>query len=802
MQYGAELYPYERAQKLRREDNKNKKANLTRLISTGTYFIFALLISRVVMVNYMAPFGMAFLVAIMVEEEENLYIAAGCGTILGYASLYGSALKAKFGESVGAYFIAICTIVILGYITKGRIKKHRRLALYTTVIFLEILGYKCFIGLSMNMSVITSLFEIGCILPIYFITDYSIICFKDIRVRHIFSSEEVISMAITASLIVAGTWGVSIYGIQIRNILALAAVAVLGYVKGAEAGAAGGVALGTIMGITSSNLIVFIAVYSLCGLITGVFHETGKFWSGITFMVAFSIIKLYSNLGGDFKIMEALLSLVIFLIIPVSQYEKLEADLDFNNVHSDLKDDYANKIKDILMDKVKDFSDVLNNVSSALDKLVDNEKLEMSSKCTYMVENLADRVCSTCNMNSMCWKRESYYTYNAFTEMIQNYQEKKDKIPYEIERKCVKKNALVKNAEDLVNKYIVNEIWRSKSIDCRKMLSGQIYRMASSVSNIVEDISCNIKFNKDIENKIRRVLRKMHVPYVDVVTFYNKRGKLIVKLTMESCGGTHVCIKEVLPLLNEVTEKCMCVAEDEECHIDDHTGYCTITFEETPQFYVATYVSKACKDGEQESGDSFNFGKLQDESYMLVLSDGMGSGPRAQVESGATVNLIKKFASSGFDRINSISMVNSILSLKFSEDEKFSTVDLSSIDLYSGEASFIKIGSAASFIKSGSDVEVISSKTLPIGVVDSLEVETVDKRLTNGDMIIMMSDGVIDCDSSKIGKPEWMAGYLEELNCNDPKELSAKLLEKAKEVGEGKVKDDMTIMVSKIYSLY
>lgn len=802
MQYGAELYPYERAQKLRKEDNKNKKVNLAKLINVGTYFIFALLISRVVMVNYMAPFGIAFLVAILVEEEENLYIAVGCGTVLGYASLYGNALKGKFGESIGAYFLIICTMVISGYITKGKIRKHKRLALYAAVIFLEMLAYKYIIGLSLNVNVITSLFEIGCILPVYFITDYSLICFKDFKIRHIFSSEEVISMAITASLIVAGTWGVSIYGIQIRNILALAAVAVLGYVKGGEAGAAGGVALGTIMGITSSNIIVFIAVYSLCGLITGVFHETGKVWSGITFIVAFSIIKLYSNLGGEFKIIEALFSLMIFLAIPVSQYEKLEVDLDFNNIHSDLKDDYANKIKEILMVKVRCFSDVLNNVSSVLDKLVDNEKLEMSNKCTYMVENLADRVCSTCNMNSMCWKRESYYTYNAFREMIQNYQEKRDKVPYEIERKCVKKFALIKNAEDLVNKYIVNEIWRSKSIDCRRMLSGQIYRMAASVDNIVEDISSNIKFNKDVENKIRRVLRKMHVPYVDIVAFYNKRRKLIVKLTMEACGGTHVCIKEVLPLLNEVTEKCMCVAEDEECHVDDRTGCCTITFEETPQFYVATYVSKACKDGEEESGDSYNFGKLQDESYMLVLSDGMGSGPRAQAESGATVNLIKKFAGSGFDRISSISMVNSILSLKFSEDEKFSTVDLSSIDLYSGEASFIKIGSAASFIKSENNVEIINSKTLPIGVVDSLEVETVDRRLINGDMLVMVSDGVIDCDSSKIGKAEWVARYLEELNCSDPKELSTKLMEKAREIGEGKVKDDMTIMVSKIYSLY
>ncbi len=52
-------------------------------------------------------------------------------------------------------------------------------------------------------------------------------------------------------------------------------------------------------------------------------------------------------------------------------------------------------------------------MGNVLEKLVDNEKLAMKNKSGALIENLADRVCSNCNMNHICWKREGYYTYNA-----------------------------------------------------------------------------------------------------------------------------------------------------------------------------------------------------------------------------------------------------------------------------------------------------------------------------------------------------------------------------------------------------
>ena len=73
------------------------------------------------------------------------------------------------------------------------------------------------------------------------------------------------------------------------------------------------------------------------------------------------------------------------------------------------------------------------------------------------------------------------------------------------------------------------------------------------------------------------------------------------------------------------------------------------------------------------------------------------------------------------------------MTLKFCEEEKFSTVDLSSIDLYTGEVDFMKVGAVASFIKSDDTIDIIKSKSLPIGVLDKADIERHKKSVSHGD---------------------------------------------------------------------
>lgn len=793
MQYGADLLTYKRIKKVEKEEKK-KQVNYILILKLAVFFTASFLISRVLLINSMAPFGIAFLMTMGVYDEDKLFLTTGLGSVLGYITVHGQV------KNAAAYIMIAGTITIFNYMNRSRKKKTQVLVLFLTAI-IEFLLYKFFIdNLSIGVSFIFSALETICIFPVYFILNYALVCFKNINTKHLFSSEELISMAVALSILISGTKGAQIFGVSLCNVIALVAVMIISYVKGSSVGAASGIAMGTIIGMGTNNMGLYVSIFGICGLITGVFKQTGKWFSAISCIVAYSIIKIYSNSGGQFKIIEVLIAGMVFLLIKNKVYERLALEFSWDKKVEYLSESYGEKIKNILLERLKNFSDVLFNMSDILDDLADNEKLVMKNKSSALIESLADRVCANCSMNSICWKRESYQTYNSFSELIRNFQENKEILPVELDKKCVRRTALMQHTEQIINNYIIGEMWRIRLSEGRELLANQIGNMADSVEEIAEEFSMDIKFDSRIENLAMRILDKNKISYKDIMCFTDKNNRLVIKLSMDSCGGAECCVKEILPLFEEGIGRHMCIGE-EGCNINPEDKSCSAVFEEAPQYYVASYASRLSKDGEKYNGDSYTFGKLNDGSYMTIISDGMGSGPEAGEESTAAVDLIEKLAKTGFSKMTAINTVNSVMGLKFCDDEKFSTLDLSSVDLYTGEVDFMKVGAAPSFIRSKNGTEVIDSKSLPIGVLDKADVDLTRRKVKNGDIIVMVSDGVLDYNNDVAGRVNWMKHFLEDTSCSSPGELADEIIEKAKELNGGKVRDDMTVVVSKIYSL-
>jgi stage II sporulation protein E len=244
----------------------------------------------------------------------------------------------------------------------------------------------------------------------------------------------------------------------------------------------------------------------------------------------------------------------------------------------------------------------------------------------------------------------------------------------------------------------------------------------------------------------------------------------------------------------------MCVSEQNYVNKMENNK-CVIEFQESPTFNVVSNVGRSCKSGEKFNGDSFTFGKFKNENYIVVISDGMGSGPEAGKESKVAIDLIEKFMDAGFDRMTAINTINSVMSLKFSDDEKFSTVDMLNIDLYTGEMDMMKVGAVATYLKTDNKVEVIKSRTLPIGVLDKVDVDIINRTVKNGDIIVMLSDGVLECRDNNSIKEDWIKEYLENTPCINPKDMVDEIMNKARELNNGKIKDDMTLIVSKVYGL-
>ncbi len=210
---------------------------------------------------------------------------------------------------------------------------------------------------------------------------------------------------------------------------------------------------------------------------------------------------------------------------------------------------------------------------------------------------------------------------------------------------------------------------------------------------------------------------------------------------------------------------------------------------------MAILVGNASYAFGQISGDSclsFSFGKNK---QALVISDGMGKGSRAAAESKMVVTTLSRLMEAGFDVDLAIKTVNAILMAD--SGEMFATVDLAVIDKGTGRAQIFKMGAASTFVKHGDQVSMLKRPAPPAGIVDGLKLEYIDVRLKKGDLLLMVSDGVTDCDRKD---PDciWLRQRLLEIGSRDPDTVAELIINKAAEKYGIRERDDLTVMVAAV----
>ena len=77
--------------------------------------------------------------------------------------------------------------------------------------------------------------------------------------------------------------------------------------------------------------------------------------------------------------------------------------------------------------------------------------------------------------------------------------------------------------------------------------------------------------------------------------------------------------------------------------------------------------------------------------------------------------------------------------------ENFSALDIVIVDTQKGNIDFIKQGGRESYLfTQEGNTEVIEGGTLPLGIIEECQPSIVEKKLNNGDLIVMFSDGIAD----------------------------------------------------------
>ena len=108
----------------------------------------------------------------------------------------------------------------------------------------------------------------------------------------------------------------------------------------------------------------------------------------------------------------------------------------------------------------------------------------------------------------------------------------------------------------------------------------------------------------------------------------------------------------------------------------------------------------------------------------------------------------------GFTAELAARLVNVALALK-SEEESGATLDLISVDLYTGTARLFKAGAAPGFLVHGGRARAVGDVSLPVGILGGVNGQSRVVHLCAGDYAVLVSDGLL------VDGTAWVAKQLE-----------------------------------------
>ncbi len=296
-------------------------------------------------------------------------------------------------------------------------------------------------------------------------------------------------------------------------------------------------------------------------------------------------------------------------------------------------------------------------------------------------------------------------------------------------------------------------------------------------------------FSDQAKEKIKEYLlwQNINVKFLEVIP--SNKASILLSMTVRTEKTPDEAETAIALIVRNLTgAKLRCVER-----VVIAPNYYVFKFKNLKKIKIRTYTATAVKDGSLVSGDNFAYAGRADK-YYVVLCDGIGSGEEAHSESNSALDLMSRFLYSDFTEEQILRTLNSVLMIALGDD-RYVTFDFTVIDYGTKEMRLYKAGAAPSYILSNKGVDKITGKSLPLGILDNFEYSSFKKQINIGDMLVMVSDGIID--SINLDPKKSLDKYLESLTKKDPQTAANSILSYALR-GQDKIIDDMTVLVTKI----
>lgn len=753
--------------------------------------ILALLIGRVSLMGEMAPFGLALFAAVAGVARERLGAVGVCAL--------AGVLSAGFYQEGIIYLFSMLLYWQLSDKLSRYEKKVQAIPLFMfACVFLSGMALVPWRE-SALYGMMVVVFDATLCMVMAFVFQYGAPLFLGQTRKYEASTEVLICAVIMLATAVAGLGNLTIYDFSLRNIAGSLITMTLAFTGGSGLGASVGVVIGLVVGLSDGNAASSIAVYALAGMLGGVFRSLGKPAVLLGFILGSTIAVLYLGQPGELLLVlvEATVAGAALMLVPVAKLSQWrESYLDEVDCA-----EAAQQSINAAVDKLNYMADIFKGLAGAFDSSSTKENASYNEKIkegqlAQMLSVVGEKVCGPCERRSECWDQDFYQTYQAMLDMMglaETGKLKTGTIPDTIKSRCLNQQALANLIIQVAESNRTHWYWHKKLNDCRKVAVEQMQATGMIVGNLALELKRGPQTDSEVAEMLSERAAVLGCPLTDLrVT--SERGKVTVEARKSVCAGTRECVNTVLPATANLLQEKMILQAD--CGSKIRHKKCRLKMELAERFFVETGMATVAKAGGEVSGDTCVAEPVSRGRTALILSDGMGSGEAAANGSGQAVKFLQQLLTAGFDVSTAVKTVNSMLLIKMPGDT-FATVDMAVVDTFTGETEFLKVGSAPSYVKRVREVTIINPAAPPIGILENVEIEPVRRVLAPGDIVVMVSDGIVDA-ARGTDKENWVANFLRRTGSERPQDIADRLLRQAMEYSGGVARDDMAVLVARV----
>lgn len=600
------------------------------------------------------------------------------------------------------------------------------------------------------------------------------------------TNEELACVFISLSILICGFSPLRPAGISLGNIMGVILILIAARYGGVLSGSVSGIALAFMLILTGEGSAIIIAL-SFGGMMAGVFSSYTKYAQIGAVMISCLVSGVINSdiTGIPVIVTEAAIGSVVFLMLPKSIGRKIGGVFTAFpkvTVPTGLKKSLIMRLC-VASNALKDVSSTVDRVSLELSKINSPDFSEVISGVEY-------DSCAGCKLRIYCWETKKNETLGAMLEMTKAVKRgvfsPDDFAPEEFKERCLKPKEISAAVYKRYSEYASRMAAESRIDEVRSVISDQFNGISAMLSDLAKDFEKDEQFDNSAALSAAAALKNIDISAEECSSRFDKFGRMTIELKVKKTPELVLNKLQMMKLVSNVVERDFDVPS-----VNESGGDYFITFTEHAQFCVDIGANQIAAGGSRMCGDAYTYFYDSKGHFVMVLSDGMGTGGRAAVDGAMASGLMSRLLKAGFGYDCSLKILNSSMLFK-STDESLATVDVACLDLYTGKLELLKAGAAPTLVMRSGRTGKAESSSLPAGILRNIGFDKATLKMSEGDIIILLSDGAVSEGT------DWIRTELENWEGGKAQELAEKISEGAKRRRTDSHEDDITVLAAVI----